>query len=100
MPSDSLPVEIPEAHVNQSVAEINQAAASQLSNNLPRLLREFSRDFERRIARGLSARGHPDIRPAHSVVFAVKPPEGTKTANFRPSRALPARKQGAIRRLH
>jgi len=56
--------------VNQSVAEQNQAAASLLSNNLPRLLREFSRDFERRIRQGLSARGHEHIRTAHNVVFA------------------------------
>ena len=56
--------------MDQSVAEQNQAAASLLSNNLPRLLREFSRDFERRIRQGLSARGHEQIRPAHNVVFA------------------------------
>ena len=56
--------------MNQSVAEQNQAAASLLSNNLPRLLREFSRDFERRIRQGLSARGHEHIRTAHNVVFA------------------------------
>lgn len=48
----------------------NQAIAFRLSNNLSRLLREFSRDFERRIWEGLTARGHPDIRPAHSAVFA------------------------------
>ena len=35
--------------MSQSVAETNQAVASQLSNNLSRLLREFSRDFERRM---------------------------------------------------
>jgi DNA-binding MarR family transcriptional regulator len=53
-----------------SVSEKNQAIAYKLSNNLARLLREFSRDFERQIWAGLSARGHPDIRPAHSAVFA------------------------------
>jgi DNA-binding MarR family transcriptional regulator len=59
-----------EESVNQSVAEKNQAIACQLSNNLPRLLREFSRDFERRIWQGLAVRGHTDIRPSHSAVFA------------------------------
>ncbi|MEZ5501948.1 MAG: MarR family transcriptional regulator [Halioglobus sp.] len=56
--------------MNQSVAEKNQAIAYQLSNNLSRLLREFYRDFERRIWQGLAARGYPDIRPSHSAVFA------------------------------
>jgi DNA-binding MarR family transcriptional regulator len=56
--------------VDHSVAETNQAVASQLSNNLSRLLREFSRDFERRICRGLAARGHADVRPSHSAVFS------------------------------
>jgi DNA-binding MarR family transcriptional regulator len=56
--------------VSQSAAETNQAVASPLSNNLSRLLREFSRDFERRICRGLAARGHPDVRPSHSAVFS------------------------------
>jgi DNA-binding MarR family transcriptional regulator len=41
-----------------------------LSNNLPRLLREFSRDYERRIWQELAARGYPEIRPPHSLVFA------------------------------
>jgi MarR family transcriptional regulator, temperature-dependent positive regulator of motility len=56
--------------VNKSVAENNQAIAYPLSNNLSRLLREFARDFERRIWQGLTARGYPDIRPSHSAVFA------------------------------
>jgi len=56
--------------VNKTAAERNQAIASSLSNNLSRLLREFSRDFERRIWRGLAERGYPDIRPSHSAVFA------------------------------
>lgn len=59
-----------EGLVNQSVAEKNRAIAHPLSNNLSRLLREFSRDFERRIWLGLAARGHPDIRPSHSAIFA------------------------------
>lgn len=56
--------------MKQSVAEQNQAVACQLSNNLSRLLREFSRNFEQRIWQGLAARGHPGIRPSHSAVFA------------------------------
>ncbi len=56
--------------MNKSVAEKNQAIAYLLSNNLSRLLREFARDFERRIWQGLAARGYPDIRPSHSAVFA------------------------------
>jgi DNA-binding MarR family transcriptional regulator len=56
--------------VTTTAAETNQAIAYKLSNNLPRLLREFSRDFERRIWEGLAARGYPDIRPSHSAVFA------------------------------
>jgi DNA-binding MarR family transcriptional regulator len=56
--------------VNYTTAENNQAIAYLLSNNLPRLLREFSRDFERRIWQGLTARGYQDIRPSHSAVFA------------------------------
>jgi DNA-binding MarR family transcriptional regulator len=56
--------------VNKTAAENNQAIAYRLSNNLSRLLREFSRDFERRIWQGLDERGYPDIRPSHSAVFA------------------------------
>jgi DNA-binding MarR family transcriptional regulator len=56
--------------VNKTTAETNQEVAYLLSNNLARLLREFSRDFERRIWHGLEARGYTDIRPSHSAVFA------------------------------
>ena len=56
--------------MQKTTAQTNQEFAFLLSNNLPRLLREFSRDYERRIWRGLAARGYPDIRPAHSAVFA------------------------------
>lgn len=56
--------------MNKTAAENNQAIAYRLSNNLSRLLREFSRDFERRIWQGLDERGYPDIRPSHSAVFA------------------------------
>ena len=56
--------------MTKTTAETNREIAYRLSNNLPRLLREFSRDYERRIWRELGPRGHPDIRPAHSQVFA------------------------------
>jgi len=56
--------------VKKNVADSNREIAYRLSNNLPRLLREFSRDYERRIFSQLAGRGHPDIRPAHSQVFA------------------------------
>lgn len=56
--------------VDQTTAEKNQEIAYLLSNNLSRLLREFSRDFERRIWQSLEARGYPDVRPSHSAVFA------------------------------
>jgi DNA-binding MarR family transcriptional regulator len=56
--------------MNKTTAETNQDIAYLLSNNLSRLLSEFSRDFERRIWQALDARGYPDIRPSHSAVFA------------------------------
>jgi len=51
-------------------ADRNTDIAYRLSNNLPRLLREFSRDYERRIFEQLAPLGHPAIRPSHSQVFA------------------------------
>jgi len=56
--------------MRKTTAQINREIAYRLSNNLPRLLREFSRDYERRIWRQLAERGYPEIRPAHSQVFA------------------------------
>lgn len=56
--------------MSKTVAETNREIAYRLSNNLPRLLREFSRDFERRIWVQLAERGHPEIRASHSQVFA------------------------------
>ncbi len=56
--------------MTSSAAENNRAIAYRLSNNLSRLLREFSRDFERRIWHGIAARGYSDIRPSHSAVLA------------------------------
>jgi DNA-binding MarR family transcriptional regulator len=55
---------------SKSTADINREMAASLSNNLSRLLREFSRDFERRIWQGLVTRGYHDIRPSHSAVLA------------------------------
>lgn len=56
--------------MSKTTSEANRDIAFRLSNNLPRLLREFSRDYERRIWRRLAARGYPEIRPSHSQVFA------------------------------
>ena len=57
--------------MNQSVAEQNQAAASLLSNNLPPPPCANSPGILNvAYDRGLSARGHEQIRPAHNVVFA------------------------------
>jgi DNA-binding MarR family transcriptional regulator len=56
--------------VKKTTAQSNRDTAYHLSNNLPRLLREFSRDYERRIWRELASRGYPEIRPSHSQVFA------------------------------
>jgi DNA-binding MarR family transcriptional regulator len=56
--------------MSKTTAETNQDIAYLLSNNLSRQLREFSRDFERRIWQALEVRGYPDIRPSHSAVFA------------------------------
>ena len=56
--------------MSKSTADTNRELAAGLSNNLSRLLREFSRDFERRIWRGLVQRGYQDIRPSHSAVLA------------------------------
>ncbi len=44
--------------------------ARKLSVTLARVLREFSRDYDRRLVQGIQARGHPDIRASHQVVFA------------------------------
>tara|TARA_R110000823_G_scaffold305166_4_gene427164 strand:+ start:9936 stop:10445 length:510 start_codon:yes stop_codon:yes gene_type:complete len=54
----------------KTIAEANQDIAFGLSNNLARLLREFSRDFERRIYSELLLRGYTEIRASHIAVFA------------------------------
>lgn len=51
-------------------AQINQELAYSLSNNLVRLLKEFSKDFEGQILAKLHRRGHPLIRRSHSAVFS------------------------------
>jgi DNA-binding MarR family transcriptional regulator len=56
--------------VSKSTAETNQAIAYKLSNNLSRLLWEFSKDFQNRVLERTAARGYPDIRPSHSKVFS------------------------------
>ncbi len=50
--------------------ERSQRDTRSLSGTLARILREFSRDYDRRIERGIQARGHPRIRLSHQVVFA------------------------------
>ena len=56
--------------MSKSTAQINQEAAYRLSNNLLRLLKEFSKDFERRVLSALHRRGHERIRSSHSAVFS------------------------------
>jgi DNA-binding MarR family transcriptional regulator len=48
----------------------HQSATRHLSTTLPRILRELSRDFDRRVTRRLHERGHGDISLSHQVVFA------------------------------
>lgn len=44
--------------------------ARQLSGSFARVLRELAQDCDRRILQAVQARGHPDLRPAHRVVFS------------------------------
>ena len=46
-----------------------QLATRRLSATLARVLRELSRDFDRRVTRLLRERGHNDISLSHQVVF-------------------------------
>lgn len=48
----------------------NQGATRRLSTNLGRIMREFSRDFDRRVTRKLRERGHEDLSLSHQVVFS------------------------------
>lgn len=56
--------------MSKSTAETNREVAYQLSNNLVRLLKEFSKDFEHRVLQIMHQRGYEAIRPSHSAVFA------------------------------
>jgi DNA-binding MarR family transcriptional regulator len=56
--------------MNKTTSEQNQDVAYALSNNLVRLLLEFSKDFERRVLKSLQERGHDQIRPSHSILFS------------------------------
>lgn len=55
---------------DRDIAAQNRELANHLSNNLGRLLKEFARDYENRVQDLLNQRGHPDIRPPHSTIFA------------------------------
>ena len=48
----------------------NRQLTQGLVASLPRILREFSRDFDRRLVEGIQQRGHPDIRPSHQVILS------------------------------
>jgi DNA-binding MarR family transcriptional regulator len=50
--------------------ESGRKLAYGLSNNTPRLLREFASDWETRVYQGLVERGFTDLRPSHVAVFA------------------------------
>jgi DNA-binding MarR family transcriptional regulator len=56
--------------MQKTTAQQNKEIAFKLSNNLARLLREFSKDYERRIYAELANRGFTDVRSAHGSVFA------------------------------
>ncbi len=48
----------------------NPVATRGLSTTLARVLRELSREFDRRVTRKLRERGHADFSLSHQVVFA------------------------------
>ncbi len=56
--------------MNKTTAEQNRDVAYKLSNNLVRLLIEFSKDFEKRVLTTLQDRGYRNIRSSHSVLFS------------------------------
>jgi DNA-binding MarR family transcriptional regulator len=59
--------------VNAQTDNDNQALPGpvrQLSTTLGRVLREISRDYERRVLDRLHRRGHPQLSLAHQVVFS------------------------------
>lgn len=47
-----------------------RAITRRLSTTLPRILREFSRDLDRRVTEKLRARGHTAISLSHQIVFS------------------------------
>lgn len=47
-----------------------RAITRRLSATLPRILREFSRDLDRRVTHKLRERGHTDISLSHQIVFS------------------------------
>ena len=47
-----------------------RAITRRLSTTLPRILREFSRDLDRRVTEKLRERGHPAISLSHQIVFS------------------------------
>jgi DNA-binding MarR family transcriptional regulator len=51
-------------------AERHSALTKRLSTTLPRILREFSRDFDRSVTRKLRERGHESINLPHQIVFS------------------------------
>ncbi len=56
--------------MSKTTSQANREIAFRLSNNLPRLLQEFYRDYDRRVLEGIAARGYHDIRPSHSQVLS------------------------------
>lgn len=51
-------------------ANRRSAITQRLSATLPRILREFSRDYDRRVTRKLRERGHSAISLSHQIVFS------------------------------
>ena len=60
----------PEQGMSKQTENQNRRLTEGLVTSLPRILREFSRDFDRRLVDGIQQRGHPDIRPSHQVVLS------------------------------
>jgi len=53
-----------------SEEERRRAITRRLSATLPRILREFSRDLDRRVTHKLRERGHAAISLSHQIVFS------------------------------
>ena len=54
----------------QNDGDEQRVSIRKLSTTMARVLRELSRDFDRRVTQMLRQRGHPDISLSHQVVFA------------------------------